>query len=517
MTYSATAILPFLVPLGLVLFSTIRQQRSIQRIPGPPPSSWLLGNMLQLFLPPYGYYDDIWRKTYGTVYRFQGCFGRDRLMISDPLALQHILNSGEFEFAPIFDTLFRWLFGERNMAVLKGEEHRNLRTAWNAAFTAGAVRQYQPILEKVAQGISEKLDPSDSPAIDICPLISSATVGSTTEVVFGCAVDDLGAEFVESNSNIMASSASQSSAQILIDEFGGLLPSWLFRRTIYLPTKASQALRTHVELASREGWRLVHEKMDAAKQGLDGGDDVYSMLCEYICAFTNKSLRPEDIVAQTSVMMIGGSDTTAYTLVWALVELAKNPELQDSLRAEIHGRPRTSRGDVAYDSMPLLNATIKESLRMYPVRPWTYRVATKDTFIPLSQSILSTNGERLSQIQVKKGQLVTLGFASYQKLESRWGEDSGQFNPGRWLESRVPQSAAIGPYANLLAFSGGSHTCVGWRLAVLEMQVILSELIDKFAFSLPVEESIEPRYMTNLMPTNADGQKRAAFCVKRVL
>lgn len=122
-------------------------------------------------------------------------------------------------------------------------------------------------------------------------------------MVFGCAVDDLGAEFVESNSNIMcagrqfrkystdpvyshrASSASQSSAQILVDEFGGILPSWLFRRTIYLPTKASQALRTHVELASREGWRLVHEKMDAANQGLDSGDDVYSMLCECISAF----------------------------------------------------------------------------------------------------------------------------------------------------------------------------------------------------------------------------------------
>ncbi|KAJ7234200.1 cytochrome P450 [Mycena haematopus] len=497
--YSAAAILPFLVPLGLILFSAIRQQSSIQRIPGPPPSSWLLGNMLQLFLPPYGYYDDIWRKTYSTVYRFQGCFGRDRLMVSDPLALQHILNSGEFEFAPVFDTLFRWLFGERNMAVLKGKEHRNLRTAWNAAFTAGAVRQYQPILEKIAQGISEKLDVSNSQALDICPLLSSATVSSTTEVVFGCAVDTW-----ERSS---ASSASQSSAQILGDEFGSLLPSWFFRRTIYLPTRASQALRTHVELASREGWRLVREKMDAAKQGLDGGDDVYSML------LTNKSLRPEDIVAQTSVMMIGGSDTTAYTLVWALVELAKSPELQDSLRAEIHGHPRNS----AYDSMPLLNATIKESLRMYPVRPWTYRVATKDTFLPLSQSILSTTGERLSQIQVKKGQLVTLGFASYQKLESRWGEDSGQFNPGRWLESRVPQSDAIGPYANLLAFSGGAHTCVGWRLAVLEMQVILSELIGKFAFSLPVEESIEARYMTNLMPTNANGQKCAAFCVKRVL
>jgi hypothetical protein len=53
----------------------------------------VIGNMLQLFLPPYGVYDDIWRKTYGTVYRFQGCFGVRRALYC-PAALSHGLEYG---------------------------------------------------------------------------------------------------------------------------------------------------------------------------------------------------------------------------------------------------------------------------------------------------------------------------------------------------------------------------------------------------------------------------------------
>ncbi|KAF7297719.1 Cytochrome P450 [Mycena kentingensis (nom. inval.)] len=505
---------------GPLIFAALRILRrtrdpGLEQIPGPPSPSWLFGNMLQLFLPPYGTYDDLWRKNYGSVYRYQGSFGRDCLLISDPVALQHVLNShnGEFELAPIFDTLFRWLFGDRNMAVLKGTEHRAVRTAWNSAFTAGAVRQYQPILEKIAHEISERLDKTEAASIDMCPLLSRATVRSTTEVVFGCHVEDLGADFLKSNSSIMASSATQSPTQILIDELGTLLPPWLFRQKIRLPITASKALRKHVELAEAEGWKLVNEKTHAAKEGHGSGVDVYSNLLRLD---TNKAIKPDDIVAQTSVMMIGGEDTTAYTLVWSLYELARNPELQSALRAEIHERPRTNRGEVAYDNMPLLNATIKETLRMYPIRPWTYRMASKDTFIPLSQKVVSTTGERLDRIFVKKGQPITLGFAAYQKLESRWGADSEEFNPSRWIENRVPQSDAISPYANLLAFSGGPHACVGWRLAILEMQVILTEIIDKYTFHLSEAEPIEPRYMTNLMPTDKEGMKRAVFRVERV-
>jgi cytochrome P450 len=72
------------------------------------------------------------------------------------------------------------------------------------------------------------------------------------------------------------------------------------------------------------------------------------------------AMTESEIVAQTAIIMIAGQDTTANTTCFALLELARVPDLQEKLRAEIHvtmGSARTS--GAAYDSMPLLNALIK--------------------------------------------------------------------------------------------------------------------------------------------------------------
>jgi cytochrome P450 len=73
----------------------------------------------------------------------------------------------------------------------------------------------------------------------------------------------------------------------------------------------------------------------------------------------------EEIVAQTAIIMIAGQDTTATTLAFSLLELAKAPELQEKLRAEIHATVGGARASsIAYDSMPLLNAFIKVCLEI---------------------------------------------------------------------------------------------------------------------------------------------------------
>ena len=46
-------------------------------------------------------------------------------------------------------------------------------------------------------------------------------------------------------------------------------------------------------------------------------------------------LSPKEIVAQMSTLTLAGHETTASTLTWYLYELAKNPDFQDKLRAEV--------------------------------------------------------------------------------------------------------------------------------------------------------------------------------------
>jgi len=326
-------------------------------------------------------------------------------------------------------------------------------------------------------------------------------------------MEDLGADFLESNSRVVELTSAHSASQILFDGIGSLLPAWFLSNAVHLPIKTFSLLRTQLSLANREGWRLVREKSEAAKQGLGTDGDLYSVLLNS----DSKALRDEDIVGQTSLITIGGQDTTAKSLTFALIELAKNPQFQEDLRAEIHAAFGTDRENIPYDSMPLLNAFIKEVLRLYPAAPFVDRTALKDVVIPVSESIATTSGTRVNQIHIRKGALVTIAIASYQRLTSRWGDDADKFRPTRWLDGTVHQGEAVGPYANLLSFLGGPRACLGWRFAIFEMQVFLCELVGKFSFSLPAGHSTHVRLALNLLPTDSQGKKCALLCANQIL
>ncbi|KAJ7920916.1 cytochrome P450 [Mycena leptocephala] len=512
----ASAALAAFVSLSIVL----HRRSTIRNIPGPPSPSWIFGNMLQLILSrTYGDHEFAWQRLYGVVYRFKGCLGKDRLMVSDALAMQYILNSGHFALSPFLQNMGGLVYGDGNLFGLRGQMHKRIRNEWNIGFSAAAVRSYQPIFEKVAQTISQELEATQAPSINIAPLLGTATFSAIAEAALGYSVKDLGEEYVAVNFQIISASASQSAGQILADAIGAHLPTWLWRAASYLPTKTFKAVRMAKYLANQLGERVVQDKKDSAQRGLDIDHDIFgALLTTGHSDTTRKALTSEEIVEQTSIIMIAGQDTTANTIGFGLLELARNPELQKILRAEIHSAVGAAGlGNIAYDRMPLLNAFIKESLRVYPAEPLTDRIALQDTAIPLSESIISSTGEQISEIPVRKGQMVVVGIASYQRLESRWGEDAHQFRPSRWLDGTISKGEAIGPYANLLTFLGGPHTCLGWRFAILEMQVILCELVGKFSFALPENDPVRVRVANTLVPTMSNGQKGIPLNITRIL
>ncbi|KAJ7323211.1 cytochrome P450 [Mycena albidolilacea] len=515
---SSTAIFVALLA-ALALSLIIRGHSTLPHITGPPSASWIFGNMIQLLLPPQlGDYEFAWRKLYGPVYKLKACFGEDRLMVSDPIALQYILNSQDFDHGPVLALLMDWFHGERAVIGRKGKDHRHLRAALNIGFTGAAVRQYHPVFEKVAHTISEKLDHSNAVSIDMCPLLSTAALDAISQVVLGYPLEDLGADFVTSNLQVVNLATTPSASQILADAIIPLFPLWLVRKAIYLPMKTFKLFRTNKYLANREGQRAVREKMEIARQGLEPSNDVFSLLLNSNQPDdARKSLTEEDIVGQTAVLMLAGQETTANTLAFGLVELAKNPELQETLRTEIHATLSTGGSNVAYDSMPLLNAFIKEALRMFPALPFPERKAVQDTVIPLSESIALKTGQRINQVPVRKGQTVFVGIASYQQLQSRWGDDAEKYRPSRWIDGTVSPGEGLGPYANLLTFLGGPHTCLGWRFAILEMQVVVCELVGKFSFSLPVDHLFRSQFAGTMQPVDANGKKSALLCVKRIM
>ncbi|KAJ7722618.1 cytochrome P450 [Mycena metata] len=452
-----------------ILFSVralVRRQRlNIRDIAGPQSKSWAFGNLADLLLPSsYGQNEFAWARLFGSVYRIKGCFGQDRLVISDPAALQYVTNSPNFQLGPVLAVMRSWLYEKKGVITARGEEHRRLRRALNVGFTASAVRKYQPTFEKVAEWISDQLDTAaDKPTVvDISPILSAGALRAITDVALGCPVETLGEEFLQVNTRLLDLASTRSVGQIIFDAIAVHVPKPLLRAMIYLPTPAFRALRTSKFLSRREGWRLVREKLRAPEGSHDA--DIYSLLLHPEEDDGKKVLRAEELVAQTALILLAGQDTTSNTLAFGLLELARRTELQDRLRDEINSAVSTS-GDVAYDNMPLLNAFIKETLRMYPAAALSERVALEDSVIPLAEPITTSSGKKIGAIPVGTGQVVMLAVASYQRHDSCWGANSEEFDPNRWLDGRVRQGNAIGPYANLLSFFAGPHTCLGWRFA----------------------------------------------------
>ncbi|KAJ6507552.1 cytochrome P450, partial [Mycena vulgaris] len=445
-----------------VIFNLVRRRESVVwRIVGPPSPGWIFGHLLQLLLSEsYGDHEFNWLKVYGPVYRIKGCLGQDRLMVSDPAAMQHILNSPHFVYAPVFQHITNLLCGEKSLAGGKTsvEDHRVLRAGLSPAFTAAAVRHYQSVFEKEADMITEKLESSPATSMNISPLLDIATLGAVSEALLGYSTEDLGNDFVMHQHQIMTLASTRSAAQIFIASVGAYLPMWLLGAMIHLPTAAFKILHQVRLNAHRIGAQAVREKMEAASHGLEINNDVYSLLLQ---DKTAKALKPDQIVEQTAELILAAQDTTSNTLSFALLELARNREFQDKLRAEIHASVGAGHKKIVYDSIPLLNALIKETLRMYPCEALTDRIALRDMVIPLRESITTTNGELMTQMPVRKGQIVTVAIASYQRIESRWGENPHEFRPSRWLDGEMNQGEAVGPYANLLSFLGGHHTCIG--------------------------------------------------------
>ncbi|KAJ6517889.1 cytochrome P450 [Mycena vitilis] len=342
----------------LATYLAFRPRTVVNKIRGPPSPSWIFGHMRQLiFTPRYGEHEFGWQKLYGPVYKIRAFFGQERLMIGDPVALQYLLNNPEVFFrAPVVNGMVTSLVGKKSVMVARGDEHRRLRAALNVGFTSAAVRSYQTVFENAAEMVSDLFDKSNAVSTNISPLLSTGTLAAITEAVLGSSIEDLGRDFVENNIRIIELTASQSDAQILAEGIAGYLPPWIWYLLMQLPTTAAKALRQQRYLTNCIGDRIVREKIDAATKGAQTDADAYSLLLNPDTPSSNKKLSAGDVAAQTAVILLAGQETTANSVAFGLLMLARLPGFQDQLRAEILGAGPRKAG---YDSMPLLNALIK--------------------------------------------------------------------------------------------------------------------------------------------------------------
>ncbi|KAJ3991866.1 cytochrome P450 [Lentinula boryana] len=506
-----------LLPLSAIVFllaSLLRRRRSLKYIQGPPVLSWLLGHEYELAnQAEVGDLEFKWFRDYGTVFRSAGCCGEDILMVSDAEALHHILNTGGYRYPKTKDAVrfIRQISG-RGLTWAQGVVHQRHKKALSPAFSESQLRLLLPLFqmysEKLALRWRERF--ADNQIIDIShwlPKVTLDVLGSF-DFQFG-SLDDKASDLRVALQTMFASSQRPSKFTTLLRAWKRALPDSIVEwfEAVYV-TEEDIRFKAYVDAAkgaardlldkntsnlSANGEKITQESHDYLK-GVEGKKDMLNMLLRSKAAEDpKKRLDDDEVLSQVSTMIFAGFEITACTLTWIIYELSRNLEDQQMLRAEIDA-VREKRGDDAgltsndYDSMPFLNACIKEGLRLHPGVQFTTRKADLDDVVPLSQPVVSTSGEVMKKIPVMKGQRVHIAIAAYNRSPSVWGPDADQWKPSRYLDSASEskkQQSMIGVFGNVMSFGSGVRACIGWRFAVIEMQAILVCLLTQFEFQLP--------------------------------
>ncbi|KAJ7800367.1 cytochrome P450 [Mycena olivaceomarginata] len=227
------------------------------------------------------------------------------------------------------------------------------------------------------------------------------------------------------------------------------------------------------------------------KDGPAQGKDIISVLlrARRVGKAVYEQLSDEQILDNISTFTMVGHETTGGSLVFILWELARQPAIQNRLRKEVLSYGR----DLSYDDiqkLEFLDAVVKEGLRLHPASPQTERLALQDDSIPLSNSLPGIG----TTFRVKRGQVIHIPFTPMHTNPGVWGSSAAVFDPTRWLKPRDPASLPHG-WSGLLTFCDGPRNCLGWRLAVLEIKIILATLVRSIVFSdtgVHVEEKISP-------------------------
>lgn len=175
------------------------------------------------------------------------------------------------------------------------------------------------------------------------------------------------------------------------------------------------------------------------------------MVDTIIDAFLDKKIKYKNFVGSLLFMLLAGFKTTSDTICGLLWQLAKNPDIQEKLRKTIL--------EEGIDADYVI-WVINESIRRAPAVPLgAGRVLGED---------VEVNGQFLP-----KGTFVMTSTYSIHHDPSVWPEPE-RFNPERWRDQ-----ANFHP-AQFVGFGLGPRNCVGGKLAVHEIKLVLKMILSKY-------------------------------------
>ena len=204
--------------------------------------------------------------------------------------------------------------------------------------------------------------------------------------------------------------------------------------------------------------RVVRELIAARRrERTEGREDVLSMLLEARDE-RGQRMTDDELRDEMLTLLVAGHETTATTLAWTIHHLLSNPGWMSRVRAEI--------ADVAgaapiqpdqVDKLVLVDAAIKETLRLTPIIPLVARHLRKPSMVGGYELPAGAMAGACIYLVHHRADLYP---------------DPERYDPGRFL-GKKPDPTHYFP------FGGGTRRCLGMAFATYEMRIVLATILSR--------------------------------------
>jgi cytochrome P450 len=248
----------------------------------------------------------------------------------------------------------------------------------------------------------------------------------------------------------------------------------------FIPTPRNRRFNKAMRLLDEIVYSIIRDRRSTET---DTGD-LLSMLLMARDEDTGEGMNDQQLRDEMLTIMIAGHETGAAALSWSWYLLAQNPDAEAKLLKELNtvlgGRTPTA-SDLP--NLPYTRMVFEEAMRLYPPA-WG---------LPRQ----SLEPDEFDDYHIPGKSLVVVSQFVTHRHPEFWDRPD-DFIPERF----TPENSAQRPRFAYFPFGGGARQCIGNSFAMMEAQLILATVAQRYRIRLLEGYEVDPDPTFTLRPRN---------------
>lgn len=399
------------------------------------------------------------KQRYGDFYQITFKNSPPTIMTCNPQAIEDIFTASPDKFdVGRGNKMLSFLVGDNSLLLLDGKTHKRRRKLLMPPFHGESLHQCSQQIVEITSKVCDRLEHKQP--FKVRHLTQEITMRVILSVVFGI---DSGTRYDRLRELLTT----------LLDTFNNPLNSSL----IFFPwmqkdwgkySPWGRFLKIKQEIKA-----LIYAEIEDRRKAIAIDRSEYRDILSLLLMAkdeTGEGMSDEELHDELITLLFAGHETTASALAWLFYWIHYLPEVDRKIHQELNSSNENF-DYKAIDNLPYLDATICETLRIYPIAAGTFARLLKQPMSIMNHKFESDTWFMISIYNLHHQE------ALYPNPE--------QFIPERFLTKS---------YSNYeyLPFGGGNRRCIGSALALLEMKLVTATILSRWQLELTSKRQMLP-------------------------